>query len=485
MAAPTHYDCIIIGSGQAGNPLAGAFAKAGRKTALIERSHMGGCCVNEGCLPTKTMITSGRIAYHTRRGADYGIHTPGGTDGIISVDIAKVLQRKRDLITSFRSGIEHRVTSAGVDLLKGSASFKDAKTLLVQLNDGSEQTLTGSSIFINVGERPAKPALPGIDSVAPELILDSTSIMELPVLPRHLVVVGGGYVGLEFAQLFRRLGSEVTVFQRADRLLPREDPDLTAALLSILREDGIDVHLNTSPLHLSPSPTTSPPSLTLTYQPTTTTTSTTSPPTLNPSHILFATGRIPNTDSLNLPLAGIATNPRGHILVNEHLETNIPGIYALGDAKGPPAFTHISYDDHRILKANLLSPPSPLLSTKTRLVPNVVYTDPQLAHIGLHEHTARATFPSRRIRTASLPMTSVARALELDESRGLMKAVVDIDDGSILGFSVLGVEGGEVMSIVQMAIMGKVPWQRLRDAVWAHPALAESLNNLWGELEGS
>lgn len=499
--SPTKYAAVIIGSGQAGTPLAAAYAKAGHKTALIERTHIGGTCVNEGCTPTKTMVASGRAAYLARRAADYGVHTPGGVDGVVSIDMLKVRQRKRDIVASFRGGNEGRVATAGVDVLKGSAAFTGPKTVAVALEDGSTVEVEGDAIFINVGERPALPTLPGLETLDPARVLDSTSIMELDAVPEHLLVLGGGYVGLEFAQLFRRLGAEVSVVQRGKQLLAREDAELAAEMEKILKEDGVDIHLNTAAVAISSSPAKL---LSLSCRSSSFSSASSSVTELGAagggggdlalfgSHILLATGRAPNTDSLNVAAAGIATTPRGYIVTNERLETSVPGVYALGDVKGPPAFTHISYDDFRIVQANVLTGLSmsaaeketfvPLTITD-RLVPYVVYTDPQLGHVGLHEWEAREKFPGRKLKTAKMPMAYVARALETDESRGMMKATVDAETGEILGFSCLGIEGGEVMSIVQMAMMGGVRYQKLQSAVFAHPALAESLNNLWGFLE--
>jgi pyruvate/2-oxoglutarate dehydrogenase complex dihydrolipoamide dehydrogenase (E3) component len=473
MTTPKKFDAIVVGSGQAGTPLAGALAKAGHKTALIEREHIGGCCVNVGCTPTKTLIASGRAAYLTKRGKDYGIHTPGGEDGKIAVDMAKVRQRKRDIVTSFRGGNESRTTAAGVEVMMGEASFTREKTLLIKLNDGSKATVSADLIFINTGDRPAVPKIPGIETVDVAHILDSTSIQELSELPGHLLVIGGGYVGLEFAQLFRRLGSEVTIIQRARQLLPREDAGVAECMLKILQEDGLTVYLNTSTTHVAQSKTID---LTIRSKDGT-------EQSISGTHLLMAAGRVPNSDMLNLKAVGITTNAKGYIVTNEKLETSAPGVYALGDVKGPPAFTHISYDDFRIIRSNLIDKSATASTTTNRIVPYVVYTDPQLGHIGLHEAEARAAFPNRKIAVATMPMAYVARALETDESRGMMKAVVDKETGEILGFTCLGLEGGELMAVVQMAIMGKVRYQVLQDAVWAHPSLAESLNNLWGFLE--
>ena len=484
--ATKHYDCVVIGSGQSGSPLASAFAKAGKKTALVEREHVGGCCINEGCTPTKTMIASGRVAYLARRGPEYGVQSTG-EDGKLKVDMAKVRQRKRDIVDSFRGGSEKRLPGAGVELVKGEARFQDAKTIKVKLNDGSEDTLSAETLFINVGERPVKPKLDGLDSVPMDRVLDSTSVQELGEVPEHLVVLGGGYVGLEFGQLFRRLGAEVTVVQRGPQLLPREDPDVAESMLQILREDGLTIHLETSATSLSSS---SSHPVELAVRPKAGGTG----QTIHGSHILFAAGRVPNTDALDLAAAGIATDAKGYVKVSPQLQTSVPHVYALGDATGPPAFTHVSYDDFRVLNTNLLDQTSASAeSSKPRAnaaragddprnpLAYVVYTDPQLGHVGWHEAEARKR--RKNVRVASMPMAWVARALETDESRGMMKAMVDADTDEILGFTCLGLEGGEVMAVVQVAMMGGLPWPRLQDAVFAHPSLAESLNNLWGNLK--
>ncbi len=463
MTANTHYDAIVIGAGQAGGPLSTALANAGWKTAIIERVHVGGTCINEGCTPTKTMVASARVAYLARRGADYGVHT-----GPVTIDMVKVRQRKRDIVDSFRGGSERRIErTAGLDLLMGEASFTGPKTLEVLLNAGETCQLTASTIFINAGERPAKLALAGIENVP---TLDSTSIMELDTVPEHLLIIGGGYVGLEFGQMFRRFGSQVTVIQRGAFLLSREDPDVAGEVAHILREDGIEVLLETKPVRVEQ---TAQGTIHLTVH------TPAGERTLRGSHLLAAAGRVPNSDWLNLDAAGIQTDKRGSIQVNERLETNVPGIYALGDVKGGPAFTHISYDDFRIIRTNLLE--NGKASTRERLVPYTVFIDPQLGRVGMSETEARAH--GHNIKVAKMPMNYVARALEVDESRGFMKAVVDAGTGQILGCAVLGIEGGEIMAVLQMAMMGKVPYTVLRDAVFAHPTLAESLNNLFSTLD--
>ena len=457
-----HYQAIVIGSGQGATPLSMALASAGLRTVLIERKHVGGTCINEGCTPTKTMVASGRVAYLARRGADYGVHT-----GAISVDMERVRQRKRDIVDSFRNRSQRRIEKTpNLELLFGEASFTGPTSVLVRSNDGRERTLTGERFFINAGARPAVPQLTGLGD-AP--FLDSTSIMELDAVPEHLLVLGGGYVGLEFGQMFRRFGSRVTIVQSAARLLGREDTDVAQEVAAILQQDGIDVLLNASATQLAKAGA----QIQLTVR------LGSESRTIAGSHLLVATGRVPNTDSLNVAAAGIATDNRGFIQVNEKLETSASGIYALGDIKGGPAFTHISYDDFRILRTNLIEHGS--ATTTGRLVPYTVYIDPQLGRIGLTEAEARAG--NKEIRVAKMPMSYVARALEVDEPRGFMKAIVDAGTGQILGAAVLGLEGGEIMSMLQLAMMGRLPYTQLRDAVFAHPTLAESLNNLFSHFE--
>jgi len=463
MTQTKHYDAIVIGAGQAGVPLSTTLAKAGWKTALIERVHVGGTCINEGCTPTKTMVASGRVAYLARRGADYGVQT-----GPVTIDMTKVRQRKRDIVDSFRNSGQRRIeTTEGVDLLMGEASFTGPKALELRLNNGEMRQLTASTILINAGARPAKPSITGVEAVS---TLDSTSIMELDVVPEHLLIVGGGYIGLEFGQMFRRFGSQVTVIQRGANLLAREDADVAEEVAKIMREDGLEVLLETKPISVKQL---SEGNIQLMVQ------TKTGERILNGSHLLMAAGRVPNTDWLNLDAAGIQTDKRGFIQVNERLETNVPGIYGLGDIKGGPAFTHISYDDFRIIRTNLLEKGN--ASIHERLVPYTVFIDPQLGRVGLSETDARAQ--GRNIKVATLPMNYVARALEMDESRGFMKAVVDADTGQILGAAVLGIEGGEIMAILEVAMIGKVPYTVLRDGVFAHPTLAESLNNLFSTLD--
>ncbi|MGO9415569.1 MAG: mercuric reductase [Syntrophobacteraceae bacterium] len=464
MSASPQYDAIIIGSGQAGTPLSMALAQAGMRTVLIERSHVGGTCVNEGCTPTKTMIASGRAAYMVRRAVDYGVHT-----GAFSIDLRKVRERKRDIVNSFRNGSQARIEkTANLDLIFGEARFTGPKSVELLSKDGARQIISADYVFINTGTRASRPNVQGLESVA---FLDNISIMELDSVPEHLLVLGGGYIGLEFGQLYRRLGSRVTIVHTGAQLLAREDPDVAQEVEKILRQDGIEIFLNATTGGVSQTDGI----ITLEIE------QQGLAKTVSGSHLLVATGRAPNSDGLNLSSAGIDTDDRGFIKVNDGLETTAGDVYALGDVKGGPAFTHISYDDFRIIRANLLEKKS--RTTADRLIPYVLFIDPQLGRVGLTEIEARRQH--NNVRVAKLPMNYVARALELDETRGLIKAVVDSDTSQILGAAVLGIEGGEIMAIFEVAMMGRIPYTFLRDGIFAHPTLAEALNNLFTAMDNS
>jgi len=456
------YDAVIVGTGQSGVPLSTALARAGWKVALVERRYVGGSCINWGCTPTKTMVASARVAHVARRAETYGVRA-----GPVKVDMAAVRRRKAEIVESFRQGLQRRIRDAeGVDLIMGEARFTGHKALAVSLNDGGSLHLSADKVLLNTGGRPHVPDLPGLDEVSS---LDSTSIMELEELPEHLIILGGGYVGLEFGQMFCRFGSQVTIVQRSDQLLSDEDPDVAQAVAEILREDGIQVLLNAEAREVRQEEG----SISLHVQ------APGGQQVLRGSHLLVATGREPNTDALNLAAAGVAVDRRGYIVADERLETNVPGIYALGDVKGGPAFTHVSYDDYRILCANLLDGGE--RTVHDRPVPYVVFTDPQLGRVGLTERQAREA--GRRFRVASMPMSWVARAIEVDETRGLMKALVDAETGQILGVAILGYQGGEVMAMIQVAMMGGLPYTALRDAVFTHPTLSEALNSLFSSLD--
>lgn len=423
-----------------------------------------------------------------RRAGDYGV----SFDGKVKVDMKVVKKRRDDIVDSFRGGSERRLKESGVDVWMGEARFTGVKEVVVKMREGGEEKGAKAGwVFVNTGERPATPVLDGLEDVmksAPERVLDSTSVQGLDIVPEGMIVLGGGYVGLEFAQLFQRLGSKVVVVQRGKQLLPREDPEVVEELRKILVDEGLDIYLEAGATKIE---TDGGKGIKLDIK-----TADGKAQTLEGSHILLATGRRPNSDMLNLDATGLKPDKRGHIPVNPDLSTSVPGIFVMGDAKPGPSFTHVSYDDFRIVRDNLDLLPNPGSSpndkppkphtteARERILPYVVYTDPQLGHVGLHlRDISQSELQSRKIQTAKMPMAYVARALETNESKGLMKAVVDGESGEILGFSCLGIEGGEIMSAVQMAMMGGVKWWELREAVWAHPTLMESLNNLWGFLE--
>jgi pyruvate/2-oxoglutarate dehydrogenase complex dihydrolipoamide dehydrogenase (E3) component len=458
----TKYDAIIIGSGQAANPLAKRLAAANWKVALIERRWVGGTCVNDGCTPTKTLIASGRVAYLMKRSADFGVHTNG-----FSVNIEEVLQRKNSLVLASReSSTQSLLATPHLHLLFGNAAFTGPKEVTVTQEDGSADTLTAEKIFINTGTRPAIPPIPGLAEVH---YLTSTSIMELMEIPSHLMIIGGSYIALEFGQLYRRLGSEVTIIENSEQFLPKEDEDISLEIKKILQEDGIRILANTKVTRVASAGKNV--RLDIETGP--------APGSIDGSHVLVAAGREPDTAGLHTGAAGIGLDKKGFISVDEKLQTNIPGIYALGDIKGGPQFTHISYDDYRVVSKNLLDNANE--SIKNRITVYCMFTDPELGRVGMTEKQAREK--GIPIKIAAIPVTKIARAFENGETRGLVKVIVHSEDKKILGAAVLSPNGGELMSILQMAMMGGVTYDRIRDTVFAHPTFAESLNNLFSKLD--
>src|ERR1700674_2964851 len=459
----THYDAIILGSGQAGNPLATALAAKGQRTAMIEQSAVGGTCVNYGCTPTKTLVAKAEVAYLARRAPAHGIKVGG-----VCVDMLAVRERKRGIVKTWREGSEKRLKKAElVDLLYGEGSFVGPKQLRVRLKGGGERMLTADLIVIDTGLTASAPPFEGLESVP---YLDNVSVMELGEVPEHLLVLGGGYVGLEFAQMFQRFGSRVTVIQKGPQLLSMEDPDIADEIAKILREDGIEILLEAK----AESAASFEKGVRLTVKVKGVSRN------LEGTHLLVATGRRPSTEKLNLQAARITTDDRGYIQVNDQLETSAQGVYAVGDVKGGPAFTHVACDDYRVLKTNLLEGGN--RSIAGRLFPYCVFIDPQLGRIGLSEKEAREQ--GKKVRVAKLPMSSVARAIETGRTRGFMKALVDPRTEEILGAAILGEDGGEVMSMIQVAMMGKLKYTALQNAILAHPTLAESLNNLFSSFDG-
>jgi pyruvate/2-oxoglutarate dehydrogenase complex dihydrolipoamide dehydrogenase (E3) component len=409
------------------------------------------------------MAASARVAYLARRASDYGVQT-----GHVKVNLAQVRERKRKVVERFRNGAEQVLeAAANLDVIRGQASFIDARTVKVESAGNEALRLGAEKIFINAG---AKPVIPSIDGLSRVPYLDSTSIMELEALPQHLLIMGGGYIAIEFGQMFRRYGSQVTIVERGEQLLAREDSDVAGEVYRILREDGIDVRLNTRASRVEANEQGE---IQLTVS------GDGGETAVKGSHLLIATGRRPNVDHLNPGAAGVEMDENGYVNVNERLETNVPGIYAIGDIKPGPAFTHISYDDFRIIQANLLQNGNARIVS--RLVPYTIFMDPQLGRVGLTEKEARAQ--CRSIRVAKLPMAHVAKAIQFGETRGFMKAIVDADTNQILGCAILGMEGGEVMTVLQVAMMGKLPYAVIRDGIFAHPTLAESLNNLFMAMD--
>jgi pyruvate/2-oxoglutarate dehydrogenase complex dihydrolipoamide dehydrogenase (E3) component len=458
------YDAIVIGSGQAGGPLAKKLALAGKKTALIEKRFIGGTCVNDGCTPTKTMIASAKMAYLAANSAPLGIKIKN-----YKVDLRQIKKRKDDIVHQFRDGSRHGLEATkNLDVLFGEATFTGDKTIAVTMNDGSrKKSLQADLIFINTG---AKPFIPEIEGLTDINYLNSTTILDMEQIPDHLLVLGGNYIGLEFGQMFRRFGSKVTVLEKSERIVSREDEEVSEAMTEILKNEKINILTNTVAVGFKQKKGGKIIARVKTGD---------NEATIKCSHVLVAVGRTPQTAALGLDKAGIAVDEHGYIKVNHKLETNIPGVYALGDVKGGPAFTHISYNDFTIVYRNLIEGAN--YNTDDRPVPYCMFTDPQLGRIGLDETQAKKLKLNYKV--AKLPMAHVARAIETGDTRGFMKAIVDPQTKKILGATVLGEQGGEIMTVLQMAMAGNIGYNEIRYCVFAHPLYAESLNNLFMTIE--
>lgn len=454
----TSFDAIVIGTGQAGPPLAARLSEAGLRVAIVERHRFGGTCVNTGCIPTKAMVASAYAAYMTRRAEDFGVIREGG----VHVDMARVKARKDGISGQSSSGVETwlRGLQHGV-VYTGHARFVSPREVEV-----GTTRLSAERIFINVGGRALVPAIPGLDGVP---VLTNSSMMELDVLPAHLIIIGGSYIALEFGQMFRRFGSQVTILERGARLLGREDEDIAAAVHGILTDEGIDVRVGVDAIRVSGAGD----ALSVHFTAGDTT------HILNGSHLLLAVGRQPNTSDLGLEHAGVKTDARGYITVDEQLRTNVDGIWALGDCNGRGAFTHTSYNDYEIVAANILD--GEARSVADRIPAYALYTDPPLGRAGMTEQEARAS--GHRVAIGTRPMTRVGRAVEKGEAKGLMKVVVDADSDAILGAAILGVGGDEVVHTLLDVMYAKAPYQLLQRAMHIHPTVAELVPTMLGELK--
>lgn len=456
------YDAIIIGSGQGGTPLSKKLARLGWKIALIEKEWIGGTCVNVGCTPTKTMIASAKMAYQISQAKSLGIRT-----GPATVDIKKVLARKNEVVDTFRNGAQKGLEkTANLTIIFGTAIFTGEKEINVDLNKGGKIAITADKIFINVGARPTIPPIKGLEDVD---YLTSTSIMELYKIPEHLIIIGGGYIGLEFGQMYRRFGSKVTIIESNTTFLHKEDKDVANCIHDFLQEEKIKILVGMEITEVKKYGEGISISLKSGGQ----------KKSIRGSHLLVAAGRTPNADLLNVNAAGIATDGHGFIIVNEYLQTNVKGVYVMGDVKGGPEFTHISYNDHLVLLKNIVE--GKQINYNKRQVPYTMFTDPQLGRVGITEQQARKE--KRNIRVATFPMRHVARAIETGDTRGMMKAVVDGDNDTILGVAIIGAEGGELMTVMQMAMLGGITWPQIRELPIAHPLYSESFNNLFMQLE--
>ncbi|MBB5438095.1 pyruvate/2-oxoglutarate dehydrogenase complex dihydrolipoamide dehydrogenase (E3) component [Pedobacter sp. AK017] len=457
-----HYDAIIIGSGQAGTPLAKKMAMAGKKTAIIEKGLIGGTCINDGCTPTKAMIASARAVHRARTAAELGVET-----GEVKVNFKKIKQRKDDIVESFRSSARKGLEDTdGLDLIFGEAEFSGNKALTVTTYDGGVQKFTADLIFINTGAKTIIPPIKGLSAIN---YLTSTTILDLEEAPGHLIVIGGNYIGLELGQMFHRFGSKVTILEKSSRITGREDEDVSAELTKILQDEGLQILADCKIKEIKQMDGKVILDLEVAGN----------PHKIPATHVLVAAGRKAQTDALKLSVAGIATDEKGNVIVNNKLETNVKGVYALGDVNGGPAFTHIAYNDYIIVYNNLIK--SENCSTEGRPIPYCMFTDPQLARIGISEGQARAE--KLDFTVAKIPMSNVARGIETGETMGFMKAVVDRKSKKILGACILSSEGGEIMSILQMAMEGGITYDRIRENIFAHPTYAESLNNLFMKIE--
>jgi pyruvate/2-oxoglutarate dehydrogenase complex dihydrolipoamide dehydrogenase (E3) component len=460
MADVERVEVLVVGSGKAGKLLAWHMAKAGHRTAVVERRWIGGSCPNVNCLPSKNEVKSAEVAETVRRAPAFGTSAIGAR-----VDMVKVLERKRKMVEAEIAFHLERYRATGAELLLGEARFVRPKTVEVSLNGGGARQLSGDRVFLNLGTRPFVPPVPGLAEAA----LTNIELLDLDRTPEHLVVIGGGYVGLEFAQAYRRFGSRVTVVERGPQLLREEDADVAAALQRLFVDEEIGVLPDTETLRVEGKRGA--------FGVVTRTSA--GERTIGCSDVLAATGRTANTTGIGLDVAGVKLDPRGYIVVNDRLETTAEDVWAMGECAGSPQFTHIAGDDFRIVRDNLSGGTR---STRGRLVPSCMFTDPPVARVGLNEVEARRRGVPARV--ATLPLEEVLRTHTTGETRGFMKALVHSQRDDILGFTMFGADAGEVMAVVQMAMMGGTPYTAVRDAVLTHPTMAEGLGALFERVGG-
>jgi pyruvate/2-oxoglutarate dehydrogenase complex dihydrolipoamide dehydrogenase (E3) component len=460
MAQSEQVDILVLGSGEAGKYLAWHMAHAGHRTAVVERQWVGGSCPNINCLPSKNEIWSAKVADLVHRAAEFGTVTGPG-----SVDMARVWQRKRDMVEGLIAMHLERYRASGAGLIMGTGRFVAPKTLEVRLNGGGTRLLTGDRVFLNVGTHATIPEIPGLVAAQP---LTHVEVLELDRLPAHLIVLGGGYVSLEFAQAYRRFGSRVTVVERGPQLAGREDPDVADVILQVFRAEGVEVLLSAETLRVQGR---SGERVSLRVR------TPHGEQTLDGSDLLVAAGRTPNTTGIGLDVAGVQVDARGYITVNDRLKTTAPEVWAMGECAGSAQFTHVSFDDFRIIRDNLAGGSR---TTRDRLIPFCLFTDPPLARVGLNERDARRR--GVEVRVATLPMNAVLRTRTIAESQGFMKALIDAKSDRILGFTMLGPEAGEVMAVVQTAMLAGMPSTGLRDAILTHPTMAEGLGSLFANV---
>ena len=460
MTQTTHLEMLVLGSGEGGKYLAWYMAGSGHRTAVVERKLIGGSCPNTNCLPSKNEIWSAKVANLVHHADRFGMAT-----GSIATDMKKVLARKRDMVDGLIAMHLEKYEASGAELIMGTGRFIAPKTVEVSLNAGGTRLLTGDRVVLDLGTNATIPDIPGLAAAKP---LTNVEALELDRLPDHLIVIGGGYVGLELAQAYRRFGSHVTIVEAGPQLAGREDPDIAAALLEMLHDEGIVVHLGAEVVGVRGR---SGENVSLQVR------TPSGNQTIDGRDILVAAGRTPNTDGIGLDLAGVALDARGCIAVNHRLETSAPDVWAVGECAGSPQFTHVSFDDFRVIRDNLAGRDR---TTHGRLIPYCMFTDPPLARVGLSESEARHR--SIAVRVAKLPIVAVLRSRTTSETRGFMKALVEADGDRILGFAMFGADAGEVTAVVQTAMLAGMPYTGLREAIIAHPTMAEGLGALFANV---